>query len=169
MGQFRRAPPIVLALATCASANHASGDPLPSADLALVLPGDAGRLDLVNRGTRPLLVERAITVQRRTAAGWVPIETEFNAVAICTRRPGVEPVSIPASGTLAVQRWRGFTCGGQCQGTCRRNIYHGAGPFRFVVTMLPNRRQVTSASFTMPASHVPTGTGGPFRILPPPR
>ena len=115
--------------------------------LALEIPGAPGSLRLVNRDGRPVGIG-AVQVQWRDGGTWTRVTTEFNAVAACGRRAALE---IAPGASLDVVPWRGFSCSGQCNRTCRANIYFGGSTvFRFVVTTAPLGEQVASPTFTMP-------------------
>lgn len=56
---------------------------------------------------------------------------------------------IAARQVLEVLPWQGYSCSTQCVPNCRANIYFGAGPFRFVVTVMPSRERVLGPEFRM--------------------
>jgi hypothetical protein len=151
MASFRRkalavgiAASVLLAFA---GPNHAQA---PGA-LRLVLTDPPGGLLIVNGGTAPVAIQMAIVVQKQEIAGWVPVATEFNAVARCDAPGSNMTVEVAPATTLTVRPWRGFSCSGQCNYVCRANVYYGPGVFRFVVTAVPGLNQITSSAFALPA------------------
>ena len=119
--------------------------------LRLELADPPGGLRVVNDGPAPVTIQMAIAVEKQEAVGWVPIATEFNAVARCDPPASATTVTIAPSSHLNVRPWRGFSCSGQCNLVCRANVYYGSGMFRFVVTAMPASHRITSAAFAMPA------------------
>jgi hypothetical protein len=151
MASFQR---YALALALAATALLAFGDPTVAHDsgtVRLELADPPGGLRIVNDGTAPGTIQLAIVVEKQEAVGWVPIATEFNAVARCDPPGSVTTATIPPLSALNVRPWRGFSCSGQCNFVCRANVYYGKGMFRFVVTAMPALHRITSTPFAMPA------------------
>ena len=123
----------------------------PPGTVRLELTDPPGGLRIINDGAGAVTIQMAIAVQKQEASGWVPIVTEFNAIARCDPPGPGTTVAIAPATALAVQGWRGFSCSGQCNFTCRANIYYGPGTFRFVVTVLPASDRIASAAFVLPA------------------
>lgn len=151
MAQFRCASLIALTLAGCQAhgqATHSS----PRPGIVLELGKVPGGLTIANTSSGPLIIERAIAVQQRTNAGWRPIITEFNAVSECRPEPSTAPVRLEPAARIAIAPWQGYSCSGQCEATCRGNISYAPGTYRFVVKVLPDRIDVVSSSFDLPAT-----------------
>ena len=143
-----------LAIVIAASALLAFGRPnhaQPPGALRLALTDPPGGLLIVNDGTTAVAIQMAIAVQKQEIAGWVPIATEFKAVARCDPPGSATTVEVAPATTLTVRPWRGFSCSGQCNFICRANVYYGPGMFRFVVTVVPGSSQIISTAFALPA------------------
>lgn len=112
---------------------------------------------VTNQGSAPVTIARAIAVEARDGARWTAVETELNAVESCplgpgTRAPAPAPppaVVVPPGRSLRVMPWLGYSCSGQCGGSCTANIYLGPGTFRFVATVLPGGARVAGPAFAM--------------------
>ena len=159
MARVRRAAVNLLA-ATLVVAAAATLVVAAAAPAGLVLAGGAppGSLILANRSAGPIMIARAIGVERRDGTSWTAVRTEFNAVSSCPMpgRPAPAPtsvVSIPTGRSLKVVPWQGYTCSGQCEAACMANLYLGPGTFRFVATVLPVRARVLGPSFALPPQH----------------
>ena len=149
MASFQR---YALALVLAAIALLALGGPtVAQGTVQLELADPPGGLRIVNDGTAPVTIQMAIAVEKQEAVGWVPIATEFNAVARCDPPGSASTVTIAPSSALNARPWRGFSCSGQCNFVCRANVYYGSGMFRFVVTVMPALHRITSTPFAMPA------------------
>ncbi len=152
MAEFRRhALTGLLMMLAVLSGRAAAQDAAP---LRLELTAQPGGLHVVNSGAFPVTIRAAITVEQQGPGGWVALTTEFNAVSSCKAADAAQtarPVEIAAGATLDLAPWRGFSCSGQCTLSCRGNIYYGAGPFRFVATLVPDGQRVMSPPFSMPA------------------
>lgn len=156
MAELRRAALIVLVVSGHAQVVARDGGRTTS--LSLSQPGEPGSLRISNVGPDAVTVERSIIVEYSSGGGWRPLRTEFNVVSTCSRRAPDAAVVISRAVSLNLVPWRGYSCSGQCQGACRANIYFGPGPFRFVLTVLPDRHRVAGPPFTMPAR--PPGVAG---------
>lgn len=150
-----RAPAWPLALAASIALSVAAGVPahgqVEPTGVVLESTGVTGGLRIVNTSAAPITIARAIEVEAYWGGSWKTQRTEFNAVAICRSGTTAATVQLSPGQVLTVVPWRGYSCSGQCQGSCRHNIYVGGGdaPFRFVVTQIPGGRRVGPV-FTMP-------------------
>ena len=148
------------ACAPAVSAGQGGETSLDAAAGPVLLAGAGpGSLRFVNRGAGSVTIDAAIAVERRAGGLWVAVPTEFNAVAACRSEGPPRTVRIASGGMLDVVPWRGWSCSGQCQDVCRANLYHGAGPFRFVATTSPGRVCVVGPAFTMPGRAEETSGG----------
>jgi hypothetical protein len=127
-------------------------EPEAKAQLRLELTGRSGGLRLVNAGPKPVMIWSAIAVEKEQGPKGVAVVTEFHAVAECIRQPAADRVKIEPGATLVVVPWRGFSCSGQCNASCRANVYYGPGTFRFVVTTVPDGQRFTSPTFRLSAN-----------------
>jgi hypothetical protein len=139
---------MLVAVAFTAVANHGMAQEM--ARLRIELTDHPGGLRLVNPASAPITIHAAIEVEKREERGWVPVETEFHAVARCDGRAAPEQVEVAAAATIEVVPWRGFSCSGQCNYVCRGNVYYGPGTFRFVVTTVPTGERLISPAFMLP-------------------
>ena len=124
----------------------------PRATVRLSSGAAPGSVTIDNRGGAMQWVARALTVERRVGARWLPIVTSLDLIAACDPRfpRRTAPVRLLPGQSVAVMPWTGFGCGGQCPATCRANVYQGEGPFRIVATLVPSGERVTSPIFSMP-------------------
>ncbi|WP_425230466.1 hypothetical protein [Sphingomonas sp.] len=106
-------------------------------------------LVIENATDRPMLIERAIRVDKLIGATWTPLTTEMKAIDACTANAATGPVRLGARVSLSVVPWRGASCSGQCTYACRANIDFPPGRFRFVVTTLPERTQLIGPAFRL--------------------
>lgn len=118
--------------------------------VVLSMPGAPGGLRISNPAVTAVEIEGAVAVEAWFDGAWRARRTEFHARALCGPDDGPRVVRIAPGQVLDVVPWRGFSCSGQCVMGCRANIYFGAGPFRFVVAMVPSRQRVAGPEFRMP-------------------
>lgn len=161
MGHVRRnglaAAVLLAAVATIGTAigtAHGQDEERAGESVILLVAAEPGSLSIINRGSAPVAIARAIAVERSQGGVWRRVDTEFNAVSQCpsaTRRSDAGPVRLARGQRIDVVPWRGFSCSGQCNKICRRNIYWGPGDFRHVVTRLAGGRRVVGPVFRMPS------------------
>lgn len=53
--------------------------------------------------------------------------------------------------TFKIEPWSGMSCSSQCAAACDKNVYLGAGTYRFVATTCDGSKRIESPPFTMPA------------------
>lgn len=107
------------------------------------------RLTIRNLTDGVVTIQRGIRVERETPRGW--ILTDFiQAIPNCTGYvQGYDRkalTSIVAHGVLAVLRWNGWQCGGQCPSACLQNAKAPPGIYRFAVVVVPGSK-ITSPTF----------------------
>jgi hypothetical protein len=122
----------------------------PTAQLRLELVDPPGGLRLVNPGSAPVTIEATIAVERLWEQAWIPVVTEFYAVSRCDGLNTPAQLEIAPATKLEVVPWQGFSCSGQCNKICDKNVYKGPGTFRFVVTTVPVGERLVSPAFALP-------------------
>jgi hypothetical protein len=120
------------------------------AQLRLELVDPPGGLRLVNPGSTPVTIEATIAVERLWEQAWIPVVTEFHAVSRCNGLNTPAQSEIAPATKLEVVPWQGFSCSGQCNKICDKNVYNGPGTFRFVVTTVPAGERLVSPAFVLP-------------------
>jgi hypothetical protein len=145
---------LTLAVAGGADAPRGQGqhDRTIAATVTLSGGGKPGGLTIVNHGASAQWVARALTVEWRDGETWRPITTRLDLIAACDLRfpRRTAAVRLLPAQSVSVVPWTGFSCRGQCPTSCRMNIYHGAGRFRIVATLLPSNARVIGPVFRMP-------------------
>jgi len=60
-----------------------------------------------------------------------------------------------AGSKLRPAPWNGYSCSGQCNVHCKKNVYLGSGPFRLTVLSCDRKARFHSATFHLPATANP--------------
>jgi hypothetical protein len=109
-------------------------------------------LTITNLFDKPVAIDRWVAVERRTVNGWKQ-NSGTQAVASCRdfvyQYDSKSSIRLAAHSSLAVHPWNGFVCGGQCPQSCMQNVYSGPGILRYVVTLLPEGKKVSSLPFAV--------------------
>lgn len=119
---------------------------------------NGGAIELSNSGASPITIGSRLGIEERQNGRWVDTSIWLPAIATCFDTLGnlkstkdyAATVTLQPRQRLSVVRWLGYSCRKQCPSSCGFNLYLGAGPFRYVATILPGGRKVRSSSFTMP-------------------
>jgi hypothetical protein len=115
---------------------------------ALSVPGE---FEVQASGTAVRLAT-ALSVQKKTPAGWVVVQTNLTLIERCERDPPPACVDLKAGATIHPVRWTGWSCSGQCPGHCKKNVYRGPGTFRIVGTSCDKTVEIDGESFDLPPS-----------------
>lgn len=112
-----------------------------------------GHLTVTNTGSASVRLQPTVQVEALTGGAWHPVVTEMSLVSSCDPDGAVRPtpayVELAGKASMTPPPWRGWSCNGQCERHCRSNVYWGAGPFRFRVTLAAGN-SFASNPFKMP-------------------
>ncbi len=148
MGRIRRSPLAAVLLTALL--------PLSCFGVNLELSSEPGSLTVVNPGPTALELDPGVAVERWDQDHWTPVSTSLKLVSDCAQlQQPVKCVRLAPGANLHVVSWKGFSCSGQCAGSCRANIYYGPGKFRFIVRTCDGSQKYVSKTFTLPANPPP--------------
>lgn len=88
-------------------------------------------------------------IEKLTGQGWESVFDQFWLVEDCgvvARLPAC--VTLGPGAVLRPVAWNGYSCSGQCERSCKKNVDRLPGTFRLVVTLC-NGEELTSAPFSM--------------------
>lgn len=92
----------------------------------------AGAFEIQATGSALSLATQA-HLEKRTASGWAVVSTDFMLVEKC---PDIAPpkcISVLPDVPIRPVRWSGYSCSGQCNDQCKKNVYPGPGTFRLTI------------------------------------
>jgi len=91
-------------------------------------------------------------VEKQTPGGWVTVATNFLLLEKCPDGDPPRCVDLAPGARLHPVRWTGFSCSGQCNQQCKKNVYEGPGSFRLIVFRCDRAERFQSAPFQLPAT-----------------
>ncbi len=140
----------LLALA-CLLAAAALQAQAPPGGVRIVNLAQAGAFEL-EATDAPVSLSMHAAVEKQTATGWVTVADNLLLAAACHTGEPPQCVELAAGGKLRPVRWTGWSCSGQCNHHCKKNVYAGPGTFRLTVFSCDRSSSTHGPSFQLPAS-----------------
>lgn len=109
-----------------------------------------GTAVVTNRGP-DIALSRKVYVEKHVGGTWTATDAAVRLIAACDdTEVGIARV-LRRDETFSLKPWNGWTCGGQCGGSCRANVYLGPGEFRFVVKSADGKQRFEGPAFVLGA------------------
>ncbi|MEO7362514.1 MAG: hypothetical protein ABI120_19445 [Gemmatimonadaceae bacterium] len=116
----------------------------------------SGSAVVTNRGP-DIALGRTVTVEKHVGSTWTATDAAVRLIAACEEVAATTERVLHRGETLSLKPWNGWTCGGQCGGSCRANVYLGPGEFRFVVVSANGKQRFEGPAFLLGAPPVSPG------------
>jgi hypothetical protein len=110
-----------------------------------------GAFEIQAAGSPISLSTRAV-IEKYTPSGWVPIADNFLLGEACPSGAPPDCITLAAGAKLRPVRWTGFSCSGQCNHHCKKNVYRGPGTFRLTIFSCDNKTRFHGPAFKLPAA-----------------
>jgi hypothetical protein len=107
-----------------------------------------GAASVTNHGP-DIALSRKVTVEQHVGASWTATDADVRLIAACGDLETKNDHMLRKGETLILLPWNGWTCGGQCAGSCRANVYLGPGEFRFVVVSASGKQRFAGPAFML--------------------
>jgi hypothetical protein len=109
-----------------------------------------GASSIANPGP-DVALNRRVTVEKHAGANWVATDADVRLIASCDELETATERVLRSGETLTLKPWNGWTCDGQCAGSCRANVYLGPGEFRFVIVSANGKQRFEGPAFALGA------------------
>jgi hypothetical protein len=109
----------------------------------------AGAFEIQVNGSTVSLATQA-HMEKRTDAGWVTVSTSLIILDECPAAAPPSCINVRADAPLRPVPWTGYSCSGQCNDECKKNVYLGPGTFRLTVFSCDHRETFHSPPFHLP-------------------
>jgi len=107
-----------------------------------------GAFEVVNEGDEVSLSSH-VQVQSPFNGTWQKVSTEVRLVRSCTSAQVPDCITLRRGERLRPPPWTGYSCSSQCAMSCRANMIHPPGTFRFLVTSCSGDWSVAGSAFYM--------------------
>ena len=104
----------------------------------------------IRAGAQPVSLAGHAQVEKQTPSGWVPVG---NPILLLEQCPSAEPpacVTVAPDKPLRPVAWTGYSCSGQCNSSCKKNVYFGPGNYRLAALSCDRSEKLYSPVFHLP-------------------
>jgi hypothetical protein len=103
-------------------------------------------------GKEPISLATQAYIEKQSESEWVTATAHMALVEECKTASPSSCIDLAAGARLRPVRWVGYSCSGQCDRSCKKNLYLGPGVFRLAILSCDKKTRYWGAPFQLPAA-----------------